>query len=396
VSGEPTTQRRSRIRARITAAGWLYVLVTSVILATAIRHDAAVTLLLLGAMLGGLLSSSVLGRRIVRGLRVSRQGPARCWQGQVTHVSYFLANRNRWMPCMDVQLGDLPQEGVRSVDAYCACLHARDQFRSGGRFVVGRRGRSTLKGMEVRTTFPFGLLAVRQRLLEPVDLVVWPARGRLKTELLRRGAAQVASQRASAIAGGQDDFFGLREFRDDDNPRLIHWRRSAGREQPLIREMARPLPNTLVVIIDTLAADPKKGRGLRERLLRLAATLVDRSMTRGYQVGLALARSDEVRTVPPATGRAQLRALLDELADADDNTTTALARTVRSLRAGWLRQAEAIVLSGNADVASDASLRPLRASCSHLTVIAGRKQVNAVFEDPPTLKEIGHAVSKLQ
>jgi uncharacterized protein (DUF58 family) len=396
VSGQRTTQRRSRIRARVTAAGWVFVVVTSVILATAIRHDAAVTLLLLGAMLGALVASSILGRRIVRGLRVARQGPSRCWQGQVTHVSYFLANRNRWMPCLDIQLADLPQTAVQSVDGYCACLHAHKQFRSGGRFIVARRGRSTLKGMEIKTTFPFGLIAVRQRLLEPVELLVWPARGRLKTELLRRGAAEMASQRASMIAGGQDDFFGLREFREDDNPRLIHWRRSAGRAQPLIREMARPLPNTLMVVIDTHLPDPKKQRGLREKLLRLAATLIDRSMTRGYQVGLALGGADAPHIIPPATGRAQLRSMLDELADVPDAPCVGLTQTVRALRPGWVRQAEVIALSPNASAVSPSSLGGLGAACSHLTVIAGRKQVNAVFEDDPSLKEIGHAVSKLQ
>ena len=396
MSPERTTQRRTHIRARVTAAGWLFVVVTSVILATAIRHDAAVTLLLLGAMLGALVASSFLGRRIVRGLRVARQGPTRCWQGQVTHVSYFLANRNRWMPCLDVQLADLPQMAVQSVDGYCACLHAQKQFRSGGRFVVARRGLSTLRGMEIRTTFPFGLISVRQRLLEPVELLVWPARGRLKTELLRRGAAQMASQRASTVAGGQDDFFGLREFREDDNPRLIHWRRSAGRDQPLIREMARPLPNTLMVVVDTLLPDPNKSRGLREKVLRLAATLIDRSMTRGYQVGLALAGPDGPHVISPTTGRAQLRALLDELAEVPDDAAGGLTQTVGALRPAWIRQAEVIVLSPNSAAQSDGATRGLGAQCSHLTVIAGRKQVNAVFEDDPSLKEIGHAVSKLQ
>ena len=396
MAGERTRQRRSRIRARITAAGWLYVLVTSVILATAIRHDAAVTLLLLGALMGALLASSILARRIVRGVRVTRQGPDRCWQGQVTYVSYFLSNRNRWMPCLDVQLGDLPRKHVRSIDGYCACLHARNQFRSGGRFVIARRGRSKLKGMEVRTTFPFGLIAVRQRLLEPFETVVWPARGRLKTELLRRGAAQTASERASTIAGGQDDFFGLREFREDDNPRLIHWRRSAGRERPLIREMARPLPNMLMVVVDTLLSDPRKDRPVREKLLRLAATLVDRSMTRGYQVGLALAGGNGARAIAPASGRAQLHTVLDALADVTDDITTPLSETIRSLRPGWIRQAEVIVLSPRDDAQADAPLGSLRAACSHLTIIAGRKRMNAVFEDDRSLKEIAHAVAKLQ
>jgi len=387
VPGQRTRRRFARTGDRLTAAGWIYLLVMMVVLAAAVRHDAAVTLMLLGAMFTGLVVSAVLARRMVSKIDVTRQAPDRLWQGQPTHVSYFLSSRHRWLPGLGLVLHDLNGGDVHAVDGYCACLTAHGRFRSGGRLVARRRGQARLTGLEVRTTFPFGLVRAWRRLAIPAEAVVWPARGRLKAPLLRRGAAVTSMEKASLVSGGQDEFIGLRELRDDDNPRLIHWRRSAGRDTPLIREMARPRPDVLFVVLDAPAAEDGSD-GANETMLRLAATLIDHAMTRGYQVGLAVADGEVAVAIPPAAGRAQLRALLDALARVDAHRHGSLADVLASLRPSWVHQAEVIVLRHDRPPAANGALRRLRATCSHLTCVSGTAAFKAVFEDNPGLKEL--------
>ena len=387
MAGRTRQRRRYRDGERLTRAGWLYVLIGMLMGAAALKHDAAVTLLLLGGMLGALGVSALIAGRTVRGVRVTREAPDRVWQGQTVHMSYFLANEHRWFSCMGLSIRDLPQPQLDMAGGYCAHLEPRSRFRSGARFVARTRGRVTLDGVELRTGFPFSLVTAWRRVIEPTDLVVWPARGVLKADLLRRGAAEISAATPSLLTGGQDEFFGLREFRQDDNPRLIHWRRSAGRTQPLIREMARPLPDVLMIVIDTLTTDAG-GAAIRERLLRLAATLIDRAMTRGYQVALALAGDDGIRTLAPAAGRAAMRDLLDALAELGENTAHPLARTLAALRRDWLGQSQVVVLSPRAGAVGRNDTRALRAASGHLTVIAGADRLADVFEDDPGLAEI--------
>ena len=151
--------------------------------------------------------------------------------------------------------------------------------------------------------------------------------------------------------------------------------------------MARPLPDVLMIVIDTLATDAA-GAATRERLLRLAATLIDRAMTRGYQVALALAGDDGIRTLAPAAGRAAMRDLLDALAELGENTAHPLGRTLAALRRDWLGQSQVVVLSPLAGAVSRNDTRALRATSGHLTVIAGADRLADVFEDDPALREI--------
>lgn len=373
-----TAQQRYRNGGRLTAAGWVYGVIWGIMLTAAVRNDAAVSLLLLGAMFGGLAVSAFAAGRTVRAVRATRESPDRVWQGQTVHMSYFLSNRSRWLSCMGLTLRDLPQKALDAASGYCAHLPARGQFRSGARFVALRRGRIGLEGLEISTGFPFGLIRAWRRTLEPADLIVWPARGELRAELFRRGAAEVSSARPSPISGGQDEFFGLREFREDDNPRLIHWKRSAGRHRPLVREMARPVPEVLFLIVDTAA--PEAQTADPEKVLRLAATLIDHAMTRGYQVGLALADRRAVRTLPPATGRAQLRDLLDALANVH-GPNGPLGQTLAAVRPTWLAHAQVMVLSAQeAPLDSRASVA-LAGQAGHLTIIGGPEQIDRVFAD---------------
>jgi uncharacterized protein (DUF58 family) len=319
-------------------------------------------------------ASAFIAGRTVRRVDVTRAAPDRLWQGQPVYVSYFLTNTHRWFSCMGLTLRDKPQADLETVNGYCTHLRPHGTFRSGARIVASKRGRAALNEIELSTRFPFSLVRAWRRSVQAQDVVVWPARGRLKTELLQRGAALVSAAAPSTTSGGQDEFFGLRDFRADDNPRLIHWRRSAGRPNPLVREMTRPRPDVLMIVIDTAADGP-----LAEKLLRLAATLIDHAMTRGYQVGLALPADDGVRVIPPAAGRAQLRDLLDALAEADVETSLPLTDTVATLQPDWLRHAQVTVLSpaDRPSVNTDA----LRRYAGHVTVLAGERHIDAAFED---------------
>ena len=373
-------RRRGRHGERLTLAGLAYIGIVTMMAAAAIKNDAAVTLILLGGMMGALGASAFVAGRTVRRVDVTREAPDRLWQGQPVYVSYFLTNTHRWFSCMGLIIRDKPQAHLQTVNGYCTHLRPRGTFRSGARILVSRRGRTDLSEIQLSTRFPFSLVRAWRRSVQAQEVVVWPARGRLKAELLQRGAALVSAAAPSPTSGGQDEFFGLRDFREDDNPRLIHWRRSAGRPNPLVREMTRPRPDVLMIVIDTATDGP-----VVEKLLRLAATLVDHAMTRGYQVGLVLPADGGVCAIPPATGRAQLRGLLDALAEADANASGDLAETVAALRPDWLRHAQVMILSPVDDPAISAGA--LRRHAGHVMVLAGEQQIDAAFEDAPASQE---------
>lgn len=364
-------------RFRLTRAGWLFLLIMMVVGVVAAKVQASLLFAVFGGMAGTVLTSSALCRWTIHAVSVERQAPPRVWQNQVVHIGYCLRNPRRRISCLGVSITEVAAKGIRNIAGYCANLPPRGCFVAGARIVASTRGRIDLRTIRVSTEFPFGLVRGRRDLKIGQGVLVWPARGRLKCQILGRGASETSSLRPSFSTGGQDEFFGLREYRPDDSPRWIHWRRSAART-PVVREMSKPLPETLWVVL-ALTADPLK-RELQETLIRLATTLVDYAFTKGYRVGLFLG-GREIRCHLPRATRDHRTILLDALALADLQH----AQPIESLPDALPRQEWAhaqVVLISDGIEAGHSAASALRRTCRQLVVI-NESNWASMFEDDP-------------
>ncbi|HAU36888.1 MAG TPA: hypothetical protein DCX07_04140 [Phycisphaerales bacterium] len=377
-------QRRPRAvptRFRLTGAGWAFLGISLLVGVVAVRNPNAMMYILFGVMMGCLHMSAVIARRSVLAVEIHREVPDRAWQNQTVHFGYFLRNIRRRTPCLGLKVEELAPEGIEKAAGYCVHLPPRSMFRAGARFTAHRRGRIRLHEVQLGTRFPFGLVDAFIRLPRSASLVIWPAKGRIRRELLLRGAVETSSFAPSPATGGQDEFFGLREYRPDDNPRWIHWRRSATRRTPVVREMAKPLPEMLYVVLDTHARDLSElGQARRERMIRFAATLIDRAFVRGYKVGLAFARRRDAAVYPAEMGRGHRRDLLDALADVETQQDLPLDRAISLLPRGRFHQAQVVLVAPDDRKIPDDSLLAVRRACRHLTVLDS-EQLDRIFED---------------
>ncbi len=383
MSDSPDRPRMYSVRLRLTLAGWLYLLVAILVGVAAVKSEAPLAYIVFGGMMGSLMVSGSVAHRGVGGVRLRRDLPDRVWQNTTIHLGYYLKNVRRRSACLGVRVEEIAPEGVESLAGFCLQIAPRTSFRAGARLVAHRRGRVEFRRVRVLTTFPFGLVRAYRTFELPGSFVVWPARGTLMRQLLMRGAVETSTFAPSMVSGGQDEFFGLREYRPGDSPRWIHWRKSASHREPVLREMARPLPEMLWVILDTFLEDLSDlAAHRRERMLRFTATLVDYAFSRGYRVGLAMSRTDGPRVWTPAPGRGQRRKLLDALAEADANTVHRLAATVAALPIPALRTAQGVVVSADEARLRRAPLDDIRRAARRLTMIS-EAQLDGVFEDDP-------------
>lgn len=389
--------RRSttRVHYSIPAVGWMFIVIAATVGAAASRTQLSMVYLIFGSMAGGLLMSALISRRMIKAVELRREAGDRAWQNQTMHLGYHLRNSRKRGSCLSILVEEIAPKGIASAAGYCVHLPPGQAFRAGARFICRQRGRIVLRQIRLSTSFPFGLIRAWQRIEQDSSIIVWPARGRLKRQLLDRGAVEVSSSAPSAASGGQDEFFGLREYRPDDNPRWIHWRKSAAKVAPVVREMSRPRPDTLCVIVDTFCADMSDVTiAQREKLLRFAATLVDHAFSKGYHTAIALAYNGGFAACPPSTGRAHRAKLLDALADVDLNTTHRLEQTLERLDRRWLRNAQVIAIVPNLDRNGQMALGMVRGSCRHLGVIDA-SQVDQVYEDGTPVTEAADAPEKL-
>lgn len=144
------------------------------------------------------------------------------------------------------------------------------------------RGIHGIRAARAISTSPFGLFRAARTLVAPPALVVFPAPIDLPGLRTAAGLAAVAASLGdSPIVPGDDVVAGLREWRDGDSPRSVHWRATARRGQPIVKERDGSSGECVVVVLD------RRGDATRvERALGETATLALASRDRAEPIEL--------------------------------------------------------------------------------------------------------------
>jgi uncharacterized protein (DUF58 family) len=262
-------------------------------------------------------------------LECERLLPESASVGQPLDVGLRTANHNRMFAAWALSLEDRLDTDVRAGVplAFVPHVPAGGSARTEYRIIPARRGRLEFQEVIVRTRFPFGLFQHKLTYTRAGSILVWPERGELlAAEPWSAGDEHVEVQTAGGRnRAGLDDFFGLRDYRSGDNPRLIHWRTSARRGKPVLRLMEERRGGTVFLLLDT-RCDPADADRVRRReaAVSFAATLAEAALADGLSVGLA-AWGAGLRLIPAGAGDGRRRRILDELALLEDNPTRTAA-----------------------------------------------------------------------
>jgi uncharacterized protein (DUF58 family) len=289
-----------------TREGWWFLLATVVVGAVAIDAGLNLFFLSFGMMACLLAASGVLATIALAGLRVQRVPPPVIHAGTPYLMGISLTNRKHRLPSFSVEVEDLVDGRPIEKRCYFLKLPAGRSQETSYRHVIHRRGRHRLSGFRLATKFPFGLMVRAKQVAAPLELVVYPALAALPAAVLRAlpAARSNADQKGPSRHG---ELAGLRLFRPGDDPRDIHWRTSARRGVPFVREHEDDVGHEALVELDN-----HDGAGAQEFELAVsrAATLCVELTRRGIAVGLAT-RGGEI---PPGVGPEQLARLLRMLA----------------------------------------------------------------------------------
>jgi uncharacterized protein (DUF58 family) len=144
---------------------------------------------------------------------------------------------------------------------------------------AARRGLQRIDRLRVSSSHPFGLFRVWTWIHAPIVVIVYPrAAGSLP---LPADSGTRAGAWARG-AGGADEWFGLRPFRDGDSPRQVAWKAYA-REAPLLVKEYSSAGAPLRMLSLDAAGQPD----IESRLAQLSRWIVDADSA-GDLYGLAL------------------------------------------------------------------------------------------------------------
>jgi uncharacterized protein (DUF58 family) len=212
--------------------------------------------------------------------------------------------------------------------------------------VPKRRGLHTLGQYQLSTSFPFGFIKRATELVEKDTLLVLPAIGRVDKRLLSMcRSAEKTGAVMRPRRGGQDEFYGVKEYRSGENPNLIYWRRSARTGVLVSKEMTQVAPPRLVILVDTFL--PQRSAELHtdvEMTIAMAASMLSEAMEANMAVGLAAWDQGWV-LAPPQRGKRHRLDLLGILARLTLNSVASAQELMDEAHSITVRGATPILFS---------------------------------------------------
>jgi uncharacterized protein (DUF58 family) len=288
-----------------TREGWWFLVATVFIGLGAVNAGLNLLFAIWGMMLFLVIASGVLSELGLGGLELRRSPPPVIHAGTPYLMGIALTNRKRRLPSFSVEVEDLIEGRPIEKRCYFLKLPAGRTQETAYRHTIARRGRHRLSGFRLSTKFPFGLVQKSRDVVSPAEVIVYPALVPISPAALR-GLPVLHGGSRQKWRSRDGDFFGLRDFRPGDDPRDIHWRTTARRGVPFVRENEDDEGIEATVVLDNVAGAAPEAF---EAAVSQAASFALELLGRGFRVSLVLRGATLAADTGPAQATRILRAL---------------------------------------------------------------------------------------
>jgi len=289
------------------------------------------------AFLGALLVSWLLALLSGRKLAATRTAtPERPVAGDALTLSFVVTNRSL-LPGLQVTLrqatGDL---GAPDREIHVESLGWRAERVVTTEPLPARRGVHRLPAMLADAGDPLGLMHVRRRLGEPLELVVYPRLVELPSCALvaDTGRRRERGRRGLPTLGGSE-FRSVRPHHPGEPLNHVDWKSTAKTGVLMLREMDDTGGGDITLLLDGAAAhvvgEPPETSF--ELAVRAAGSVAGFALRAGRPVTLLLHENDwrPARLSPDTNGHHRL---LESLARVTPHTASQLGRSLKALLAG--------------------------------------------------------------
>ncbi len=324
-------------RIEVTREGWLYFIIMVTVLVGAMLGKHNMLLLVFGLLAGPFVLNGHIALTMLTRNQVIRTLPPRIMQGEWFAVDLTLSNRRWWIGSWMLVIEDHWLHGSEHLYPILIFTRVGPSQERTGRYQLRLlpRGRHACGPVRLLTRFPLGLVERSYVMNCPGELLVYPRIGRLTPQWHREqlNADELVQHMRPRTGAFEDEFHRLREYRQGDSPRSIHWRTTARRNQLMVRENHQMRDLDLALILDLwLPAVPTAGDLANVELaLSFAATIsvehCQKSRESSLFIGIA---GQHARWWCGAAGPQTMPQLLDEFALAEGSSTGILDEVVEA------------------------------------------------------------------
>jgi len=295
-------------RLRLTGWGGLFLGFVLILGLAAVNTSNNALMALLGVALASYAVSGAWSREVLGRVEVSVTLPRAIHAGRPALVEVELSNRSRLFPGYGLVVRDREDRWL----LFEAYLGRGETRRRTVELSYDRRGWVDVGPWRLEVLLPLGFFLKSKQLLGGERTLIYP-------RLLPRDRAQQGrgGGRRSRVAldgrGREGDVIQLRDFREGDEKRQIHWKQSARQQRLIAVDRQRQSAEPVLLVLDPRVGDPADPVLLDrfERLVSEVATAVVHRLERGHAVGLVVGSTTHGPVHHPAQAGSLLRPLAE-------------------------------------------------------------------------------------
>jgi uncharacterized protein (DUF58 family) len=271
-------------RLKFTREGKFFVGITLGVGFAAINTANNLLYLLLGMLLALIVVSGIMSELSLRDLTVVRRLPLRAQVGRAHLVEIEVFNHKVRVPSYAIEVEDLRAGQPADKRCFFLKISPKSAQVAAYRRTPTRRGRDVHVGFRIATRFPFGLFEKSREVPAQGELIIYPAVDPVQLPPPPPGRSPGADHVVGR--GHGEEFLGLRLMRPGEDPRDIHWRKTASVGQMIMRERARETRPDVTLTLDSVkqAGAGDDWNAAFERRIRDVASRAVAHLKRGDRV----------------------------------------------------------------------------------------------------------------
>ncbi|MEM9292710.1 MAG: DUF58 domain-containing protein [Acidobacteriota bacterium] len=258
VNPGPSPRRRGLLRRRfgpppirsfvqVRGLGLVYILVCLTVGIAATNTGNNALFLVMALMLGVLAFSGWASRWNVRGLDFLLEAPPELFAGRLATLRFTAKNRSRWLPRWLLLVQAVPAHS-RQGQSLLPFLPRSGKGQGRLELLPRRRGLLRIEGVRVESAFPFGLFAKAKLFRQPLEILIYPAI--FDASPHQPQASGRWGDEESQRRGHGHGLYQLRPYQDGDDPRRIHWKRSARTEGVIVKDLEDERTHRVSILLD--------------------------------------------------------------------------------------------------------------------------------------------------
>ena len=336
---------------RLTREGGWALALTGWVLASALITHVSLTLLVFCMLVAVLVVGWAQTMRNLRRVEVTRRVPDQAVAGRPFHLEIEVRNRRRFGAShalvLTSHMHPAPPNGQPNL--FLPSVPPRAHGHERVEVTLPKRGRYRLDELKLASRFPFGFMERSVVLGEAADFIVYPRLGKLHRRFFEaeREMHPHEEGRRPGPASYEVDYHGLRDFRDGDSPRWIHWATTARRGRLMVKEFEARHNRDVALLLDPWLPRPANDTAdsMLELAISFAATLcVELCERHSLHIVLGIATDPPIVRHGHSSPRL-LRELLEQLALVQGTPDTQWDKLIQELPITWSGQVRVTAIS---------------------------------------------------